>query len=82
MSLRDKKITELQRQQREIKGQLTGRKNGNCIQEIPLVRKTLEVDKQKVISKPSLHQKKVNLMREKMMKMKNPLSKISVKSFY
>lgn len=80
MSLRDKKIDELQRQQREIKGQLTGRKNGNSLQEIPLVRKTMNM--KRVISKPSLHQKKIKLMQEKQINMKKSLPKLSVKSFY
>ena len=91
MSLRDKKISYLQKQQSELKKTLLGKKNGCATNEIPLMRKTMAMNRKQErktmamegkMVKETLHQKKVNLMREKQLKMKYPPSKVSLKSFY
>ena len=80
MSLRKKKIAELKRQGEELKKSLLGRKNTNAVQEVPLIRRTMAMQKGNV--RRTLRMKKVDSMRKKQKAMKKPLSKVSIKSFY
>lgn len=80
MSLREKKIAELQRQGTELKKSLLGRKNGSAVNEVPLIRRTMAMQRVKV--KKDMKMQKVSSMRKRQKEMKNPLSKVSIKHFY
>jgi hypothetical protein len=91
ISLRDKKIAYLQKQQADLKRSLLGRTNGNevPIKTAPLQTKQMKKMKmmqmqrmQKAQAKPTLKEEKRKSFALKQREMKMPVSKVSIKSFY
>jgi hypothetical protein len=86
ISLRDKKIAYLQKQQADLKRSLLGRTNGNevPIKTAPLQTKQMKEMKimQKAQAKPTLKEEKRKSFALKQREMKMPVSKVSIKSFY
>ena len=86
LSLRSRKIEEIQRQQKELKKSLLGRQNTNTVQEIPLMQRTMQRTMQtmqkerrkKVLLRE--HKKKSIASKQKARKQYAP--KCSIKSFY
>ena len=83
LSLRGRKIEELQRQQSDLKKSLLGRKNTNAVQEIPLMQRTMQRGMQRTMQKKiSLKEQKKRNIASRQKAMKQPLPKLSIKSFY
>jgi len=79
LSLRGRKIEELQRQQSDLKKSLLGRKNTNAVQEIPLMQRGMQRTMQKKIS---LKEQKKRNIASRQKAMKQPVPKLLIKSFY
>lgn len=94
-SLREKKIAYIQKQQAELKKNLLGKKNTNAVNEVPLMRRIMVMNREeemkrrkkgfvneKIRVNSSIHQNKISMMKKNKKQMKKPKSKISIKSFY